>query len=269
MVGINHLLIDGIVLILAARRDHVEKLTDIGIGLGIDVFGKDRILLRIQSGRVGIASVDKRSRHIGQNVEEHARFRFANLDLDVVLRDVGLGRDIALGRIAHDETCGFKHLQGTASVGEVARDGENIAVLDVLHGLELIFVVEDAKRRDERVADRFDLVTVSFDVVFQIGLVLEGIEIDFTVGKRTIGRCIVGKLHELDLNLVLLKKLVDRIPLRVVVAHNTHLHDRHAGSGRILFVVSAARKRHSRNAQSGQSSSRFSEMQSLHGFLPI
>ena len=97
------------------------------------------------------------------------------------MRDVGFIRYVALVGIEREKTRGFKQLQRTAAVGQIRRNGNLVAVLDVGNRLDLLLVVEDAKRRHKRVADGDDLVAVALDVIGKICLVLEGIEINFLI----------------------------------------------------------------------------------------
>ena len=79
----------------------------------------------------GIAAVDDRRRHIEQEVCEHAGLGLNDLHFLIEMRDVGFIRHVALVGIKREKTRGFKQLQRTAAVGQIRRNGNLVAVLDV------------------------------------------------------------------------------------------------------------------------------------------
>ena len=110
--------------------------------------------------------------------------------------DVKFGRNVTFGRIHLDETRSFQKLDSAAAIGEIRRNRDDVTVFDVGNRFDFVFVVIDAKRSDQGVADRDNLVAVALNVVSQIGFVLEGVEIDFAVRQCAVGRGVVTVFNQ-------------------------------------------------------------------------
>ena len=186
---------------------HIERL----------IVGQARVL--------GVRAVEERD---GDGRVAHRRggqrgLHFVEDEVLRVLRDVRDSRQVGDVILELDQAGRLEHAQRARLVDDVVHDRDAVAVLDLIQRGVLLGV--DAQRRDQRVADGDQLDAVLLAPVVHEVVVLEGVQVDVTVGQRLVGDDVVGELDQLDVDALLGEgRDDDLLPLLVVLADDADLH---------------------------------------------
>ncbi len=237
---------DRVVLVLRANHE------EIGERVALDLFGVDGIVGRGEARFERVVGVDHCGGDLGV-VELTRELRTFDRDELQILRVVGDVRfgdygQVGLGeRHVHlDQPRGFEQVQRTRVVRRVARNGDRVAVGDLVERGDLVRV--EADRLEVHVGDGDEVVdSVLLLPVHEVRLVLEEVGVDIAGGEQLVGVDLSGDLTN-----------VER-----VVAERTAVHDlledldvRCGGRGDHQGVLVTARGATGRQAQTEDNSCR-------------
>src|SRR5439155_11053680 len=107
----------------------------------------------------------------------------------------GRGQD-AGAVLQFDQPLMFQDMQRAALVGGVVRQADDGAFGQV-GDLGVLLRIE-ADRADTGIADRDDVIALRLDLVVEIGLVLEGVGVDFAALQRLVGLGVIVEDDGLD-----------------------------------------------------------------------
>ena len=168
-----------------------------------------------------MGSVDKGGGHVGQEAGGVGGLHLHKLQLQGVGGDVLQLRHVAGGGVHLQHASGLQNLKAPALVGGVAGDSDLVSLLQLAHVGDLVGV--QGQGGHDGVAQDGDVIAQVVDLLLEVGLVLEGVQVDLPGVQGVVGQLVFGKLHQLHLDVVLGQQLVDRVPLLVVGPHHAHL----------------------------------------------
>ena len=195
LVGLHELLdLLGILVVFTSHHQ-------VHVG-GVLVLDEQAVTSRQQVDLGGIGGVDDGQIHIVQGTRQLGCFELDNLDLLRVLDDVQHGTVQTDIRLQLDDALLLQQQQRTAQVGRIVRYGDLRAGLQLVDALDLLGVAGD--RIDKGIADGDQLVTTILDLGIQIGLVLEGVDIDAAIVQRDVWRDVIAEADDFNFQTVLL-----------------------------------------------------------------
>lgn len=167
---------------------------------------------------------------------DDAGIEFLDLKLLRVLGDISDGGENAGAVLQLDQAFVLQDAQRPAFVGRIVGQADDGAFGDLGDGLVLLRI--EADRPDAGIADADDVVAVGLDLVVEIGLVLEGVGVDFAALERLVRLGVVVEGDGLDLETLLLRFGGHDTPdVFVLAAHDADLDgffgsDRGKGGGK-------------------------------------
>ena len=167
-------------------------------------------------------AVDKGRGHVREKACGIGGLHLHKFQVQGVGGDVLDLRDIARGGVHLDDTCGLQNLKAAALVGGIAGNGDLVALLQLLNVGDVVGI--QGQGGQNGVAKDGDVIAQIRDLLFQIRLVLEGVQVDLPVVQRGVGQLVLGKFDQFDLDVVLGQKFVHRVPLLIVGAYHAHGH---------------------------------------------
>lgn len=154
------------------------------------VFGRD------EPGVFRNARIDRREGDVGKQLGDVGGGDFLDVEVLGIGRDVLQSRDQS-GRIVHfDQALRFKQEDRPTAVGDIVRDDDDVAVLDF--GDRRDFIRIQTHRRDDRLADRGEVVVLGRDFLVQVDHVLERIQIEFAGIQCGVGLGVVREGDDFD-----------------------------------------------------------------------
>ena len=226
--GVEHilLLVDGNEL-LVGLVVHVRLAGHPHVDVGASLFGFGVILvdgvLRVETGIGHVVVVDHTSGD-GRVLQGGGHlFGLERGDLDLALGFVDVGRGGEGGPVALErhETGGLEHADSAGLVGFVVRNGDGVALLQVLDVLDLGGV--HAERVDGGAADGLQVLLVAHVVVGQVEQVLEFVEVQLAGVKGRVFGGVVLEVDDVDVYAGLLGVLLELDPFGVGSADHADL----------------------------------------------